>query len=408
MNEPFSLSSSALSTIAREFPGASRGTYLDSSSTGLMPNRTVEALAGFLADRRDNGKTLSLWEEALEVGRAGFATLINADPLDVAYTKNCTEGVNIVATGLPWVEGDNVVICADLEHPANIYPWLNQQRRGLRVKRVAPTGLAIDPDAMLAAIDDRTRALAVSSVSFVPGFRTNLATLIKACRERDIFLLVDATQSVGVLETDVQALPVDGLVASTHKYLLGVYGQGLLYCRREWADRMEPMHLGKPGIDGSEGHPALDGYEHRLLPGARRFETGQMPLGARALAESIALIRGVGTRAVEDHTTGLAGRLAAGFEEMELPLNLDPYGEGASHIVTLGELGQDGLYEVSDPLLKSIYDALVAEGVRLSARRGQLRFSFHLYNTQADVERVLEIVRKVVERSGGGAAGGIG
>lgn len=392
--------------LLREFPGAAASPYLDSSSTGLMPARTVEAVGAFLADRRDNGKTPSLWEEALGKARDGFARLIQADRRDVAFTKNCTEGVNIVASGLPWREGDNVVLCADLEHPANIYPWLAQQQRGLQIKRVAPTGLAIDPDAMLAAIDDRTRAVAVSSVTFVPGFRTNLAALIKLCRARDVFLLVDATQSVGVLETDVKTMPVDGLVTSTHKYLMGVYGQGLIYCRREWAERIQPMHLGKPGVESGEGHPALDGYDYRLRPDAGRFESGHLPIGACALATSIGLLEEVGPAAVEAQATGLAARLASGLADMELPLNFDPYGEGGSQIVTLGDLGRDGLYEVSDPLLKSMHEALLRQGVQHSARRGQLRFSFHLYNTEADVDLVLDTVDSIVSRRDRAAGGG--
>ncbi len=373
-----------------EFPATGNWTYLDSSSTGLMPLETRAAVSRFLDDCVQNGTTRSDWVAGNEAGRAAFATLINARPEDICFTKNATDGINHIAAGLAPGEGENVVCAADLEHPANIFPWLNLRSRGVDVRIVPPTAQAIDVDALIGACDGNTRAVAVSSVTFVPGFRTDLERLGAHCRANDIFLMIDATQSAGVLQTDVASLPIDGLATSTHKYLLSFYGQGFLWCRPEWAGRLLPSQLGKPAVLDEEGHPGQDGYLYELKDDARRFETGHLYVGGWALAASIGRLLDYGPAAIEAHVTGLAAELRARLAALGLAVNSDPFDQGPTQIVTVGEL-TGGLYEFADPALAAIHERLKAAKVRHSARRNTLRFSFHLYNDESDIERVVEV-----------------
>src|SRR5208282_3699262 len=130
--------------------------------------------------------------------RARFAGLIHAEPDEIAFTKNVSEGINMIAAGLPWQPGDNVVVAVEAEHPNNVYAWLNLGRRGVVVKKVPTRDGEIVASSVIDAIDARTRLVAVASQTFSPGLRTDIDTIGAACRDRDVFLLVDGAQSVGV------------------------------------------------------------------------------------------------------------------------------------------------------------------------------------------------------------------
>ncbi|MEM9683545.1 MAG: aminotransferase class V-fold PLP-dependent enzyme [Pseudomonadota bacterium] len=193
--------------VREQFPGTGDKTYMNAAARGLLSRPSREALDAYLDQLVDGRLDKQKNFDAIERVREKFARLINAQADEIAYSKNVSEGLNMIASSLPWQAGDNVVMCRDVEHPNNIYPWLNLQRRyGVEVRSVPDRDGAIDIDAMIDQIDDRTRLVTVASVTFAPGFRTDVAALGKVCRENGIFLLVDAVQSVGVVATDVEAL----------------------------------------------------------------------------------------------------------------------------------------------------------------------------------------------------------
>src|SRR5690606_5433772 len=133
--------------------------------------------------------------ERTERSRERFAALINARPDEVTFTKNTSEGINMVAGAIPWQRGDNMILCAALEHPNNVYAWLHLQRLGVEVRMLPDEQGSMPVEAMIAAMDDRTRLVTASTVSFTPGFRTDVAALGRACRARGAIFLVDAAQS---------------------------------------------------------------------------------------------------------------------------------------------------------------------------------------------------------------------
>lgn len=381
--------------VRRSFDAAERWTYLDTASTGPLPAAAMAAGRDFLTDAAANARSPDLWREGLDHARQGFARLIGAPERDVAFTKNATEGVNIVAAGLGAEAGDNVVLCGALEHPANITPWLALRRAGVEVRLVEPDRQAISAAAVAAAIDRRTRAVALSTVTFMPGFRTDLAPVVEAARRQDALVLVDATQSAGVLATDVGAMGVDALVTSTHKYLLGLYGQGFLYLDPRAADRLAPVFVGAAGYRDPTAHPAAAGFAWETAEGARRFETGHAFASAAIVAEALELLNACGPAAVEARACGLAAELARGLGEIGWPVNRDPFGQPQSQIVTLGTVAAGDLYAVGDPDLARLHAALDEAGVRHSARRGALRFAFHLFNDETDVRATLDVAERV-------------
>ncbi|MEC5292795.1 MULTISPECIES: aminotransferase class V-fold PLP-dependent enzyme [unclassified Aurantimonas] len=388
----------SMNSVRHMFPGATRQVYLDVSSRGLIPLTAKESLDRYLDDRIHGTSDKAQMFSTVERVRDKFARLINAEPDEVAFMKNISDGICTVATAFDWQRGQTVLLCRDVEHPNNVYPWLNlAERVGIRVRSVPAVDGHVPVDALIDAIDDSTRVVSVSSVSFVPGFRTDLAELGTACRERGVFLLVDGAQSVGVLDSDVERLKIDGLVTATQKGLLGLYGMGFLYVRRDWADRMRPMALARFGVDLGHAHEASIGTDGiRLMAGARRFEIGNYNYpAAAALEPCLDLILSRGQGAIETHACRLARNLAEGLVELGLPVAGGDHAPHRSHIVCVGSHG--GSHEgTDDPDTSALHQALVAAGVKHALRGGMIRLSAHLYNDNEDIARTVAAAREWV------------
>jgi cysteine desulfurase/selenocysteine lyase len=389
----------AIKRARANYPALERWTYLDVAGRGVLSRAARSALDAHLDERMLDGADKPRFFELIERSRAAFARLIGAAPEEIAFTKNVSEGLNMIATAFHWRRGDNVILCPELEHPNNVYPWLNMRRYGLEVRAVAPRAGHIPVDEIAARIDGGTRVVTVSSVTFAPGFRTDVDALGRICRSRGVLLLVDAAQSVGVLHTDVARSNIDALAVTTSKGLLGLYGMGFLYCRHDWAARLTPAYLARFGVDLGDAHEATMGEDaYRLMPGARRFDLGNYNFAAAAAVEaSMRELAAVGIERIERHAVGLAKALARGCLELGLPVAGGAPGPHLAHVVTVGEMGASH-YGSDDERINRLYGHLVANRVKLSIRRGMMRFSFHVYNNRDDVERVLELCRDFLAR----------
>jgi len=383
--------------IRTSFAGASHGPYMDVSARSLLYAGARAALVSYLDANAEGRLDKTDMFAAVEKTRLLFAQLIGADADEIAYTRNVTDGIATFAASLPWQIGDNVVLCEALEHPANLLPWYGLRPRfGIEVKTVAPALGRIPLEGILAAIDGRTRVVAVSSVTFAPGFRSPVAALGTECRRRGVLLAVDGAQSIGAIDTDVQSLNVDALAASTQKALMGLYGLGFLYVRRAVSESLDPIFLSRFGI-ATEGHEASvgDPREYRLAKGSRRFDVGNFNFPAAiAVGRSLELLHELGMKNVERHVCGLARKLALGFLQAGLPVFGGEPGPEGSHIVTVGRslgLEHDA---AGDERMRDLYAYLVANNVHLSIRRDLLRFSLHIYNNEDDVAQVMDLVRR--------------
>lgn len=387
------------------FPGHKESTYLSTCTRGLLPSPARAALQAHLDGLGTGTTDKAALFAATETVRGSFARLIRCDADEVAFTKNVSEGLNMVAAALDWRAGDNAVVCLDLEHPNNVYPWLNMRARsGIEVRTVPDRDGHVDAGRLIQAIDERTRLVTMPTVTFAPGFRADVAAVGQVCRERGIFLLADAVQSVGVLDTDVSALGVDGLAVSTQKGLCGLYGMGFLYCRHEWAERLAPAYLARFGVDLGDGaHEASMGTDsYRLMPGARRFDLGNYNYPAVVVAEkSLEILNAVGTRCIERHVRQLASRLIDGLLELGLAAAGGRAGPHTGNIVCIGRPGSGGHDSTDDPEIASLSKRLTVGGVAQTIRRGMIRMAFHLYNEDADVDRVLELAAAHVADNGG-------
>jgi cysteine desulfurase/selenocysteine lyase len=390
--------------IRRQFPALERWTYMDVAGRGVLSRKVRDAIDAHLDDRMMNGATdKALWFATVERARARFAELIGADVDEIAFSKNVSDGLNMIAGAVDWQPGDNVVFCPGLEHPNNVYLWLNlRDRIGIELKTAAPVDGHYPIDQLLALIDDRTRVVTVSVISFSPGFKDDIERLGAECRKRGILFLVDAAQSVGILHTDVDMSNIDALCVSTQKGLLSLYGMGFVYCRRSWADRLRPLNLARFGVDLEGAHEASMGSwtGYKLAAGARRFDLGNYNfLGAAAVDASLEQLLDWDTRRIEKYVGRLSHLLARGFLDLGLPVIGGPPGPHLSKMVCVGKL-EDNQAGAQEAFANGLFDYLTGEQVRFSIRRGLLRFSLHAYNDMDDVARVLELTRSYVRRTG--------
>jgi selenocysteine lyase/cysteine desulfurase len=383
-----------------DYPGARKWTYTNAAQFGVLSEASRAAIVSVVDGQVSGDALKDDWWALAASARSRFAHLINAGESEIAYTKNVSEGLNIIANAMPWRDGDNVVLCPELEHPNNVYAWLNLKKRGVEARLVPARNGDIDVGAMIEAIDSRTRVATVATVTFTPGFRTDIVALGEACRERDVFFLVDAVQSTGVLETDVEASLIDGLATSSAKGLLGIGGLGFLYCRSPWIGRLEPAYLARFSVDTPDAHESeMSGVDYDLMADAQRFEIGNYNwAGIAAVDVSLERLLELGPRHIEAHVVGLASDLAQGFADLGLPVTSPPAERARTHIVTVGTLGAKGAEATDDRRLNDIARHLKAERVKFSIRRGLLRFGFHLYNNGEDVERILTLAREVLAK----------
>lgn len=355
-----------------------RYAYLDHASMGPMSAPVVAAQRAFLEEQATHGSEAGPgFRDARERLRAAMAAFIGADPDEIALTKNTPEGLSFVASGLGWRPGDSVVT-TDLEFPANMVPWLNLRERGVQVRVVRSEDGRVPTERLFEAIDASTRVLAISYVQFSTGFRSDLTRLAEFCRPRGVFLVADAIQAVGALAVDVRALGVDFLACASHKWLLGPFGMGWFYCRRDLLERLHPAEVGQGSVVERESF--LD-YRLEFLPSAARFECGAANMGGvPGLQASLDLLTSVGRERIIAAIDALTERLVEGMLAR------------GCRVISSRQAGErSGIVSFTHPRRPSaeVRRRLHEADVIVSLREGLVRVSPHFYNSADDVDRLL-------------------
>lgn len=387
--------------IKAEFPAIQHCIYMDVANQGLISRTTRTSADVHLGKRLIGDNDESEMLQLVERTRERFARFIGAGADEIAVTKNASEGLNIIANAIDWIPGDNVVLCPKLEHANNVLPWVRlKERYGVHLRMIEPEDGHIPGATMARAVDSRTRVVSLSTATMVPGFRTELAQLVSTCRSHSAFLLADATQTVGILHTDVGEQGVDGLVVSTVKGLMGFYGLGFLYCRRAWAERFMPAYVARFSVDlGDAPESAPIPERFKLRAGAARFDIGHYNFpGIVAAYTSLGQLSSIGTKVIEDRVTLLASQLASELITLGLPVCGGKPGRHIGSIVAVGDVAScDGSAD-NGADIASLHRHLMQNKVIVSTRRGMLRFSLHLYNSDNDVARVVGYVKDWLKR----------
>jgi selenocysteine lyase/cysteine desulfurase len=365
-----------------QFPVTRRWAYCDHAAVAPLSAPARQAMADWAADMEENGDVnIPRWNKRVEEVRGLAARLIGAEPADIAFIKNTSEGVGIFAEGFPWQPGDNVVTAAE-EYPANIYPWMNLASRGVEMRLLPSRGNRIAIDDIVSMLDGHTRILSLSAVEYASGFRNDLQSISEVCRQRGVLLFVDAIQALGVLPIDVREVPLDALAADGHKWMLGPEGAGIFYIRRELVERLRPIGVGWNSVVGARDFSRID---FTLKPNAGRWESGCFNVaGITGLGASLELLLGIGIPTVAERVFELTDYLCAQAARAGIEVFSSRERGERSAIVSL-------ISPEAEP--RSLVRRCRANGVVINQRSGRLRVSPHCYNTPAELDRLVELIR---------------
>lgn len=341
--------------------------HLNHAAVGPWPLRTAEAVAAFARENAQSGsRNYGAWLQVEAATRVLAQDLIGTpSPDDIAFVKNTSEALSIVAFGLPWSAGQNIVIPRG-EFPSNRLVWLMAAERfGLEVREVDLVHEAPE-DALLAVCDNRTALVSCSAVQFATGLRMDLQRLGEALRQRNILFCIDAIQQLGALPFDAQACNADFVMADAHKWLLAPEGIALFYVRPELRDRLMLQEFGWHMLADSGDFST---YELTPAPSARRFEPGSPNLlGTHALHASLSLLLEVGLETVWTEIDARWQYLHEGLTAQGCTI-VTPPGRHAG-ILTFRPIQGD-----TEALLQHLQQS----GVLCALRGGGIRFSPHFY-----------------------------
>lgn len=369
-----------------EFPSAERQVHMNHAGISPLPRRVAEAIRAFAEDGLIlDGEIYRRWEQRADAVRDAAARLIGARAREIAFVRSTSEGLSLAASGLEWRTGDNVVTVAD-EYPSNVYPWFGLRRFGVETRLLQRPQLCFGCDEIATVVDARTRVLAVSAVDWQSGFRTDLAALGEFCRQRGILFVVDAIQSMGALQTDVEACAIDVLSAGGHKWLLGPEGCGVLFVSDRVVERFHPPVLGWKSVDNANAYLP---YHFDLRSDAARFEPGSAPhLGIHALGAALDLLHDVGPAAIEARVLETTDRLTEELRRIGATILSPRSGADRSAILTFA-LGDTA----------ALHRALLDASVLTRPRLGGIRLAPHFYNDADDIARVLDVVSAFAKRA---------
>jgi cysteine desulfurase / selenocysteine lyase len=367
-------------SMRAQFQLADGLTYLNHAAVSPLPlpcrtrmEAYVDELARFGAARYPD-LPFGVLRRARDLG----GRLLGARPDQVFIVRSTTQGLAVAATGIPFAEGDNLVL-VEGEFPANIRPWLPLRKRGVEVRFVPQRGGRVLLDDLAAAVDARTRALSISFVQFSSGFRADLGAIAEICRKHDALFVVDAIQGLGVLPLDVRAMGIDFLSADSHKWMLGPEGVGLGYA----SDRaLEQIDQAVQGWFSVQRPFDMEDTEQPLRDNAARYEEGAYNfVGISGMVGSLDLLTSIGTEALEKRLIELTDELVHGLEGIGWTV-LSPR-EKDSEKSGILQATREGLD------VAALERTLADRGVFVSVRGGALRVAPHGYNDLEDLHRLL-------------------
>lgn len=374
-----------LDDIRAEFPITKEMAYLQTATACPLANPIRDAMDSFLNRHQKYMITHAEYRPIMDEAKKQFSELINANPEEISFVRNTTEGMNIAINGLEIKSGDNIVI-SQLEHPNQITSWIYQKKKGVEVRLVHPRGNRVELEDLTSEIDERTRGLGICSVTAL-GLKYDIPKLSKICKETSTPIVLDAVQSIGNEPIDVKNLDVDFLSTSCHKGLLTPPGIGFLYTNSRIIDEVEPLFVGGRSFKREEYEK--DPIDLHLLKDATKFEYGnQNYFGINAVNAAMKFLKKIGVDDIYSRGT----KLAEYFREGLLTIGAVPFDykkEECCHIVPFNVPGKD-----SREIVKMLED----NKVRVIFSYGKaIRASFGLFNNTEEADKALNLISKMMQ-----------
>lgn len=361
-------------------------TYLNHAAVAPWPKRSCDALHQFVDENQTLGATRYLqWLTVESQLKSRLKWLLNATSVDeIALVKNTSEALSVIAYGLEWKSGDNIVSCYD-EFPSNRIVWESLKSRGVELRLAEFNGQESPEDAIIKLVSRNTRMMTVSSVQYATGLKLDLERLGQYCKQHHILFCVDAIQSLGALPFDVQSCQADFVMADGHKWMLGPEGLAVLYVNK---DQLNQIKLNQFGWHMIQNQGDFDQREWQPAGSARRFECGSPNmLGIHALNASLSLLQKIGMNVIEskiiDNVIYINEKINKSNKLTRLPHHMD---ELKSGIITFAHKACEG---------STVYQYLMKNNVICANRGGGVRFSPHFYTSTADIERAFQFVEQL-------------
>jgi cysteine desulfurase / selenocysteine lyase len=358
--------------------------YIHMNHAGVSPmSLRMQAAIEQVVDASVNRPYRDHWaqDEADRV-RGLAARLINVSADSIALTRSTAHGISLLAQGMDWNAGDNVVGAVG-EYPANVYPWMALAARGVVLRQATPVEGRVTAESVFALVDGHTRVVALSHVAFWNGFRLDIQTIGDECRRRGIVFAVDVMQSAGALIVDAGRLPIDFCAAGAGKWLMGPPGIGFCFCTPALMERIHTVIVGSGSVATPDRY--FD-YDLTPAPTVRRFEESVVSLlDTAAFGAALELLLEVGTSVIEKRVLDLSGRLADGLASVGCEL-VEPWPRSRAE--------SSGIVSFRKPRMSAatVLRDLSAAGVTARTHRDFVRLSPHFYNTAEEVDRVLDVL----------------
>jgi selenocysteine lyase/cysteine desulfurase len=368
--------------LDREFPVRRNLVYLNHAAVAPLPARVADAMRGQLADSSNFGALhWKKWYRQYDETREKVARFVGGDPARIAFLPSTSHALNLVAQGLEWRPGDNIV-GDDLEFPANVYPWMNLAARGVEYRQARSRDGVLSAEDFVPLMDARTRILAVSWVAFHSGFVFPLADLGALARDRECLFVVDAIQGLGTMPLDAGRIGIDVLAADAHKFLYGPEAVAVFAFSEKAKAAIEHPWTGWWNVPWRESQLA---YDLKLYESGRRFEAGSLPTDhVYGLAAAIDLLSEIGMEGAERRIGSLISALRNGLAALGWSIRTPATSRSA--ILSAAPPGGD---------IRSAVARLEEHGVITSPRETGVRFAPHVGNDEGQIARVLEICAKI-------------
>ncbi len=378
--------------VRKDFPPIQKfNAYLDTAFVGLMPRQIKEAHVVFLEERLEFGpfpkdrSILGIWMNKTETVRAKLAAFLGASPDEIAFTFCTGCGSNIALNGIDWKKGDNAII-DDLQYPTDFHILNSLKKNGVEIRIARNDKGAVPPEKFEALADKRTRAIVVSHVSYLNGYRHDLKKLADIIHARNGYLIVDSSQAIGGFKVNVKEDNVDFLSGIPYKWLNGPNGVGFLYSRAELIPKFAPDRL---GWWSTNDFKSLETMESNPLPeNARRYEYGTLSFeGIYALDAALDYINNLGIEAIENQNLKLIGMIREELRKMNVEF-FTPENNDAPILS----------FQIENE--KILGRQMKENGIYITARRwgkAQARISPHFYNNEEDINNCIQALSKILK-----------
>ncbi len=375
----------------RMFPVSQKRIFLAHAGVTSLPACAAEAMISYITESSRDQQEFGGVLKEIAMTRRDAATLLGAEAEEIALLGPTSLGLSLFANGIDWKKGDEVVLYGD-DYPANVYPWLNLQSRGVKIKYLQPESLGeITTACVEAALTPSTRLVALASCHFQTGWRIDIPAIGALLRSRGILFSLDAIQTLGAFSTP--ASEVDFLSADAHKWLLGPLAAGIVYVAKERFEECHPTLLGSWNVK-SPDFLAQDSIEFE--EGGRRYEPGVLNVaGIYGMRAAINLIQNQGIESISALILERRDRLEEGLESLGFeflsPGRDEPLRSG---ILTTRHPGKDS---------SLLYEKLEQGGIAASHRKTRhhgfwLRFGPHFYNTCEEIDSVLNLLSAAIKK----------